>query len=50
MVRDDHRESVLSSMQNIMVVLLEASEDVGEDLLSILLSALGRENRVSTFP
>ncbi|XP_057429975.1 sister chromatid cohesion protein PDS5 homolog A-like [Lotus japonicus] len=43
--RDDHRESVLSSMQNIMVVLLEASEDVGEDLLSILLSALGRENR-----
>ncbi|KAI4298831.1 hypothetical protein L6164_032348 [Bauhinia variegata] len=41
--RDDHPESVLSSMQTIMVVLLEESEDAREDLLSILLSALGRE-------
>ncbi|KAE9594771.1 hypothetical protein Lalb_Chr18g0057331 [Lupinus albus] len=33
--RDDHPESVLSSMQNIMTVLLEETEDVREDLLSI---------------
>ncbi|XP_027333272.1 sister chromatid cohesion protein PDS5 homolog A-like isoform X2 [Abrus precatorius] len=44
-VRDDHPESVLSSMQTIMVVLLEESEDVREDLLSILLSKLGREKK-----
>lgn len=48
MLRDDHPESVLSSMQTIMVVLLEESEDVSEDLLSILLSALGRGKNVST--
>lgn len=47
-LRDDHSESVLSSMQTIMVVLLEESEDVREDLLSILLSTLGREKTVST--
>ncbi|XP_057415482.1 sister chromatid cohesion protein PDS5 homolog A-like isoform X2 [Lotus japonicus] len=43
--RDDHRESVLSSMQTIMVVLLEESEDVPDELLSILLSTLGREKK-----
>ncbi|XP_068463177.1 sister chromatid cohesion protein PDS5 homolog A-like isoform X2 [Phaseolus vulgaris] len=43
--RDDHPESVLSSMETIMVVLLEESEDVREDLLSILLSKLGREKK-----
>ncbi|KAG4401440.1 hypothetical protein GLYMA_07G268200v4 [Glycine max] len=43
--RDDHPESVLSSMQTIMVVLLEESEDVRDDLLSILLSKLGREKK-----
>ncbi|TKY72277.1 Sister chromatid cohesion protein PDS5-like B [Spatholobus suberectus] len=41
--RDDHPESVLSSMQTIMAVLLEESEDVHQDLLSILLSTLGRD-------
>lgn len=49
MLRDDHPESVLSSMQTIMVVLLEESEDVHEDLLSILLSTLGRGNKVRIF-
>jgi hypothetical protein len=49
MPRDDHPENVLSSMQSIMAVLLEESEDVREDLLSILLSTLGREKRVSIF-
>ncbi|KAK7246004.1 hypothetical protein RIF29_40861 [Crotalaria pallida] len=46
--RDDHPESVLSSMQSIMTVLLEESEDIHEDLLSILLSMLGREKRDTT--
>ncbi|XP_035545747.1 sister chromatid cohesion protein PDS5 homolog A isoform X2 [Juglans regia] len=40
--RDDHPESVLSSMQTIMVVLLEESEDVGEGLLFVILTVLGR--------
>ncbi|KAI5583297.1 hypothetical protein BDE02_06G004200 [Populus trichocarpa] len=39
---DDHQESVLSSMQTIVVVLIEESEDVREDLLLIILSVLGR--------
>ncbi|KAG4143844.1 hypothetical protein ERO13_D06G217750v2 [Gossypium hirsutum] len=41
-VRDDHPESVLSSMQTIMIVVLEESEDVRDDLLLVILSALGR--------
>ncbi|GMH26851.1 hypothetical protein Nepgr_028694 [Nepenthes gracilis] len=41
-VRDDHPESVLISMKTIMVVLLEESEEIHEDLLHILLSSLGR--------
>lgn len=45
----DHQESVLSSMQTIMVVLLEESEDVGEDLLFVILTVLGRNKSVSTF-
>lgn len=35
-------------MQTIMVVLLEESEDVSEDLLLVLLSVLGRNKKVST--
>ncbi|MBA0739728.1 hypothetical protein Gogos_012966, partial [Gossypium gossypioides] len=42
-VRDDHPESVLSSMLTIMAVVLEESEDVRDDLLLIILSALGRK-------
>ncbi|GAB2298992.1 hypothetical protein Dimus_033068 [Dionaea muscipula] len=40
-VSDDHPESVLSSMKTIMVVLIEESEEINEDLLHVLLSALG---------
>lgn len=36
-------------MQTIMVVLLEESEDVREDLLFSILSILGRNKSVSTF-
>lgn len=46
---DDHPENVLSSMQTIMVVLLEESEDIREDLLFIILSKLGRNRKVSVF-
>ncbi|GAB2252670.1 hypothetical protein Droror1_Dr00005517 [Drosera rotundifolia] len=46
-VRADHPESVLSSMKTIMVVLLEESEEITEDLLLILLSTLG-QNRKDT--
>ncbi|KAK9935847.1 hypothetical protein M0R45_012722 [Rubus argutus] len=41
--RDDHQETVLSSMQTIMIVLLEESEDLQEDLLFVILSVLGRK-------
>ncbi|CAL1352064.1 unnamed protein product [Linum trigynum] len=40
--RDDHQENVLSSMQTIMVVLIEESEEIKEDLLLVILSVLGR--------
>ncbi|XP_043693210.1 sister chromatid cohesion protein PDS5 homolog B-like [Telopea speciosissima] len=39
---DDHSESVITSMQTIMVLLIEESEDVQENLLLVLLSVLGR--------
>ncbi|XP_042477295.1 sister chromatid cohesion protein PDS5 homolog A-like [Macadamia integrifolia] len=39
---DDHPESVLTSMQTIMVLLIEESEDVDENLLLVLLSVIGR--------
>lgn len=47
--RDDHPEGVLSSMQRIMALLLEESEDVREDLLLLILSKLGRNKSVSAF-
>ncbi|KAI4365017.1 hypothetical protein MLD38_021039 [Melastoma candidum] len=40
-------ESVISSMQMIMTVLLEESEEIEEDLMLVLLSTLGR-NKVGT--
>ncbi|KAK9156348.1 hypothetical protein Sjap_003828 [Stephania japonica] len=39
---DDHPESVLTSMQTIMALLLEESEDIQDNLLITLLSVLGR--------
>ncbi|PIN12278.1 Sister chromatid cohesion complex Cohesin, subunit PDS5 [Handroanthus impetiginosus] len=41
--RDEHPGNVLTSMQTIIEVLLEESEDVPENLLLILLSILGRD-------
>ncbi|XP_074271941.1 sister chromatid cohesion protein PDS5 homolog A isoform X2 [Silene latifolia] len=40
--RDDHPENVFTSMENIMYVLLDESEEISEELLLILLSTLGR--------
>ncbi|XP_071689759.1 sister chromatid cohesion protein PDS5 homolog A isoform X3 [Rutidosis leptorrhynchoides] len=45
---DEHSESVISSMKTIMVVLLEESEDINEDLLLIILSVLGRDKKAIT--
>ncbi|GER52831.1 sister chromatid cohesion protein pds5 [Striga asiatica] len=42
-VRDEHHENVLTSMQTIMEVLIEESEDVQENLVLTLLSVLGRD-------
>ncbi|KAG8385890.1 hypothetical protein BUALT_Bualt03G0092100 [Buddleja alternifolia] len=40
---DEHPENVLTSMQTIMEVILEESEDVQENLLLTFLSVLGRD-------
>ncbi|XP_051133719.1 sister chromatid cohesion protein PDS5 homolog A [Andrographis paniculata] len=40
---DQHPENVLASMQTIVEVVLEESEDVPENLLHIILSILGRD-------
>lgn len=45
-VRDEHQDSILTSMQTIMVVLIEESEDIREDLLHVILSVLGRHKKV----
>ncbi|KAF5197532.1 Sister chromatid cohesion protein pds5-like protein [Thalictrum thalictroides] len=42
-VSDYHPENVLTSMKTIMILLLEESEDIHENLLHILLTVLGRK-------
>ncbi|CAN4127000.1 unnamed protein product [Withania somnifera] len=44
-VRDEHHDNILTSMRTIMVVLIEESEDIREDLLLIILSVLGRHKK-----
>ncbi|XP_016550308.1 sister chromatid cohesion protein PDS5 homolog A isoform X2 [Capsicum annuum] len=44
-VRDEHQDSILTSMQTIMVVLIEESEEIREDLLHVILSVLGRHKK-----
>ncbi|KAK4369677.1 hypothetical protein RND71_009152 [Anisodus tanguticus] len=44
-VRDEHQDSILTSMQTIMVVLIEECEDIREDLLHVILSVLGRHKK-----
>ncbi|CAH9112133.1 unnamed protein product [Cuscuta epithymum] len=43
--REEHPENVLKSMKKIMTVLLEESEDIRQDLLATILSALGRNKQ-----
>ncbi|KAI3682841.1 hypothetical protein L1987_83148 [Smallanthus sonchifolius] len=45
---DGHSETVITSMKTIMVVLLEESEDINQDLLLIILSVLGRDKKAIT--
>ncbi|KAI3740872.1 hypothetical protein L2E82_31347 [Cichorium intybus] len=45
---DEHSETVLTSMKTIMVVLLEESEDINNDLLFVILSVLGRDKKAIT--
>ncbi|CAM8921419.1 unnamed protein product [Rhodiola kirilowii] len=43
--RDDTPENVRIAMETIMVVIIEESEDVPEDILLIILSSLGRDKK-----
>ncbi|KAK1427905.1 hypothetical protein QVD17_16630 [Tagetes erecta] len=45
---EGHSEAVITSMKTIMVVLLEESEDINQDLLLIMLSVLGRDKKAIT--
>ncbi|XP_073117813.1 sister chromatid cohesion protein PDS5 homolog A isoform X8 [Elaeis guineensis] len=47
-VSDDHPQNVFTSMQTIMVLILDESEDIQDNLLSIILSALGRKRNDSS--
>ncbi|CAA7407780.1 unnamed protein product [Spirodela intermedia] len=46
-VSDEHAESILTSMQTIMLLILEESEDIPENLLFAILSVLGHKRDVS---
>eukprot|EP00252_Welwitschia_mirabilis_P017347 TRINITY_DN3843_c0_g1_i5.p1 TRINITY_DN3843_c0_g1~~TRINITY_DN3843_c0_g1_i5.p1 ORF type:complete len:1350 (+),score=286.92 TRINITY_DN3843_c0_g1_i5:295-4344(+) len=43
--REGHQENVLTSMLNTMALILNESEDVSKELVSIILKNLGEENR-----
>jgi len=47
---DSHEEKIVKSMQTIMTLIVDESEDIQESLLHVLLSALGQKKTVSTFP
>uniref|UniRef100_A0A804R332 Binding n=1 Tax=Zea mays TaxID=4577 RepID=A0A804R332_MAIZE len=42
-VSDSHEENIVKSMQAIMILIIDESEDVQESLLRVLLSALGQK-------
>ncbi|CDY33366.1 BnaC05g12170D [Brassica napus] len=48
-IRPNHPESVLLSMEAIMVTVIHESEEVPMDLLEILLAALNKESQASFF-
>ncbi|XP_077221841.1 sister chromatid cohesion protein PDS5 homolog D-like [Tasmannia lanceolata] len=43
-IRDSHPDNVFSSMETIMTLVLEESEDISSELLSCLLSSVKKEN------
>ncbi|XP_043807720.1 titin homolog isoform X3 [Manihot esculenta] len=45
-IRDDHPENVFSSMETIMILVLEESEEISPELLSPLLASVKRGNEV----
>lgn len=45
-ISDDHPKNVVTSMQKIIVLILDESEDIQENLLSTILSPLGRKQTV----
>jgi len=47
---DSHEEKIVKSMQTIMTLIVDESEDIQESLLHVLLSALGQKKTVSTVP
>ncbi|KAK1293627.1 DNA mismatch repair protein MSH6 [Acorus calamus] len=44
-IRDNHPDSVLSSMETIMSLVLEESEEISPELLSSLLNSVKKENK-----
>ncbi|KAK9683694.1 hypothetical protein RND81_10G158600 [Saponaria officinalis] len=44
-IRDDHHEGVFSSMETVMALVVEESEDISVDLLSPMLDVLKKENK-----
>lgn len=44
-IRSDHSESVSSSMETIMTLVLEESEDISSELLSCLLETMKKDNK-----
>ncbi|CAL9170887.1 unnamed protein product [Musa hybrid cultivar] len=45
-VSDDHPQNILTSMQTIMMLILDESEDIQENLITTILSALGHKRNV----
>jgi len=45
-IRDHHPKDVFSSMETIMTLVLEESEDISFDLLSPLLESIKKNNEV----
>ncbi|KAE9586440.1 hypothetical protein Lalb_Chr24g0402031 [Lupinus albus] len=43
-IREHHPEQVFSSMQNVMTVVVEESEDISPNLLSLFLDSIKKEN------
>lgn len=45
-IRSDHSRVVFSSMEMIMITIIDETEEVSADLLDILLASVKKENQV----